>query len=211
MEDHGWVIMKRIALTFVAAALVGCTSNTIVNIPPQVGDTAFHNPGSAGVKQIMLTALRAVLVDRPITQPFQVILPEKTPAKVYAELLPQLGQNAMWSSDGQTKGLPIVAVVQIRIRGLYAEVDMVRPQFPDQREPSEQTVTASLKFTPIDGWYVKRLKEWRGDVNQIALPPPPPKPAPKPKRQPQPAPAPAEQAPAPAAPQPMTPGVEQIY
>jgi len=99
-----------------------------------------------------------------------VILPVNTDAQVYADMLPQLGQNAMWSSDGQTKGLPIVAVTQVRIRGLNAQIDIVRPQYPNQQQPSEQTVTVSLKFSPIDSWYVTGIKQLHGDVNKTALP-----------------------------------------
>ncbi len=162
--------MYKQSLCVAVLMLVGCAPMTIVNIPPQQGDTAMHSPNSRGVRTIMRHALQAVLADRPIEKAFQVLLPANTDATVYADMLPQLGKNAMWSSDGKTKGLPIVAVTQVRIRGLNAQVDVVRPQYPEQKQPSEQTVTVTLKFSPFDGWYVIDLKEWRGDVNKTALP-----------------------------------------
>jgi hypothetical protein len=93
-----------------------------------------------------------------------------TSDETYAEILPQLGDNAMWASDRRTQGLPIVAISQIRIRGASAEVDVVRPSFPQAGQPSEQTVTVSLKYTPIDSWYAVRLREWRGSVSATAAP-----------------------------------------
>ncbi len=118
----------------------------------------------------MLRSLEYVLAERPLSQPFQVMLPAGTSDEVYAEILPQLGDNAMWASDGQTRGVPIVAIAQIRIRGTSAEVDVVRPSFPQAGQPSEQTVTVSLNYNPIDSWYAVRLREWRGTVRSTASP-----------------------------------------
>ncbi len=160
---------RLILITAVLAA--GCAP--IVNIPAQEGDTAMHDPNNGNVQLIMLRALQAAVADRPIEGPFQVILPEGTLPKSYAAMLPQLGENAMWSSDSESGAVPIVAVTQVRIRGLSSEVDVVRPQFPGNAEPSEQTVTVSLKLEPIGGWYVTRMKEWRGDVAHTAVMPRP--------------------------------------
>ena len=155
------------ALTLTACARI---PSAYVNIPAQKGDTALHDPNRRGVRLVMLRSLEYVLTERPPNQPFQVMLPIGTSDEAYAGILAQLGDNAMWASDGQTRGLPIVAIAQIRIRGSSAEVDVVRPSFPQAGQSSEQTVTVSLNYNPIDSWYAVRLREWRGSVRSTASP-----------------------------------------
>jgi hypothetical protein len=164
--------MKTLCLMLAALTLVACARvpSPYVNIPSQKGDVAMHDPNRRGVRLVMLRSLEYVLAERPLDQPFQVMLPTGTSAQAYAEILPQLNDNAMWASDGQTRGLPIVAVTQVRIRGTSAEVDVVRPSFPQADQPSAQTVTVHLNYNPVDSWYAVRLREWRGSVPATASP-----------------------------------------
>ncbi len=138
--------------------VAGCAP--IVNIPPQKSDVATHDPNNIAVKQIMLRSLQSVLADQPIREPFQVVLPHGTLAESYAAMLPRLSTDARWAGDRGAVYLPMLAITQLRIRGLDAEVDMVRPQNLTEKTQRAQLVTASLKFEPIGGWYVTRLRLW---------------------------------------------------
>jgi len=161
--------MRIVPLMALAAVLLaGCAS--YVNIPPMEGDTAFHDPNTKVVRSVMGGALAYVMEQRPIERSYQVILPVGTTPMTYAELLSRLGDNAMWSSDGVTKDVPIVAVSQVRVRGTSAEVDVVRPTFSNDLKQSGQTVTVSLKYDPMGGWVANHIKEWRGDVSNTANP-----------------------------------------
>ena len=150
-----------ILLLILAACIAGC--GHYVNIPPQQGDFAFHNPNRKAPSVVMLLALQKVLEDQPIQGQFQVIMPVGTTPQTYATILPQLGENAMWSSDGQARQIPMVMVDQIRIRTTHAQVDVIRPYEAGKTALARQLVTVYLKYDPISKWYVTRMKQWRGD------------------------------------------------
>ena len=145
-----------------AVCLAGCSH--YVNIPPQKGDFAFHDPNNKTACSVMLVGLQKALEDRPMEGPFQVMLPVGTVADTYARILPQLGVQAMWSSDGRTRDMPIVKIDQVLIRGTRAEVDVIRPALTDDGGAGRQLVTVSLLYDPVSKWYATRLKEWRREA-----------------------------------------------
>jgi len=152
--------ISMILLLALAACLAGC--GHYVNIPPQQGDFAFHNPNRKAPSTVMLLALQRVLEDQPIEGQFQVIMPLGTTPQTYAAILPQLGENAMWASDNQVKQLPLLTVDQIRIRTTHAEVDVIRPYAAGKTDSARQLVTVYLRYDPISKWYATRIKQWRG-------------------------------------------------
>ncbi|MAX24665.1 MAG: hypothetical protein CMJ19_09195 [Phycisphaeraceae bacterium] len=151
------------ALLLITVGLSACTP--YVNIPGQKGDTlATHNPNSKTIQEAVVAALQAVITYRPVEGPYQVILPQGTDPATYAKLLPQLGDQAMWSSDGVRQNMPVYEVKGIRIRGYEGEVDIVRPAvgLPDGR--TEQLVTVDLKYYITGGWSHVRLRVWKAPV-----------------------------------------------
>lgn len=159
---------KLLALTGIliisSLGLSACTP--YVNIPGQRGDTlATHSPNSKYVQEAIVAALKAVITYRPVDGNYQVILPKGTDPQTYAKLLPQLGDQAMWSSDGVRQDLPVYEVKGIRIRGADGEVDIVRPAvgLPDGR--TEQLVTVDLKYYVPGGWGHTRIRVWKAPVD----------------------------------------------
>jgi hypothetical protein len=162
-----------VALLIITVGLSACTP--YVNIPGQRGDTlATHNPNSKSIQEAVVTALKAVITYRPVDGNYQVILPQGTDPQTYAKLLPQLGDQAMWSSDGMPQDLPIYEVKAIRIRGADGEVDIARPAtgMPDGR--TRQLVTVDLKYYVPGGWGHTRIRVWKASVEdemrQTAIP-----------------------------------------
>jgi len=149
-------------LLVIVGVCVGCAP--YVNIPAQKGDFAMHDPNGKTVRIILLKAFAKVLADRPINQPFQVMLPVGTVPEVYAKLLPKISEHAMWSSDGQAKGIPVLRAAGVRIRGYAATVDIVMPMYPDDPDSVQQMVTVSMRHDTIEGWVAVRLRQWRGSV-----------------------------------------------
>lgn len=136
-----------------------------VNIPGQRGDTlATHNPNSKTIQEAVVAALKAVITYRPVEGNYQVILPEGTDPATYAALLPQLGDQAMWSSDGTRQDLPIYEVKGVRIRGYDGDVDIVRPAKGLADGRTRQLVTVDLKYYIPGGWGHTRLRVWKADV-----------------------------------------------
>ena len=152
-----------------AACLAGCAQ--YVNIPPQKGDMAYHDPNSKHCRQVMLAALQRVVELRPINESFQIMLPVGTVPATYGLILPQVSEQAMWSSDGRTKDIPVVAVTQVRIRGRRAEVDVARPAYSGEAPGVAQITTAYLQYQALaktSNWYVTRVREWRHNGAQRA-------------------------------------------
>lgn len=157
------MIAMRMVVLLVAGWSVGCS--TYVNIPPQRGDhLAYHNPNSSGVSDIIVAGLRAAFEQRPVSGAYQVILPQGTQPETYAKLLPRLGDAAMWSSDGDRKGLPAYEVRQVRSRFLDAEVDIIRPAGTNQPQgQTQELITMYLYRYLPDGWSPVRHRVWLGD------------------------------------------------
>ena len=151
------------AILIVALGLSACSP--YVNIPGQRGDTlATHNPNSKYIQEAIVAALKAVVTYRPVEGNYQVILPEGTDPATYASLPPQMGDQAMWSSDGVRQDVPVYEVKAIRLRGADGEIDIARPAvgLPDGR--TQQLVTVDMKYYVPGGWGHTRLRVWKASV-----------------------------------------------
>ncbi len=138
----------------VLALLTGCT--TYINIPPQPGDLAVHNPNNGTVREVESTGLAAVLAGRSAGQRLGVKLPEGTDAETYKRIITPLGDKVYQDEAVQPKAF--AEVRRVAVRGRYAEVDIVMPE-PTSQVP--QLYTAYLAWEPGRGWYSQRVKHWR--------------------------------------------------
>ena len=158
---HTTVLTSCVALLLLAA--VGC-SRPYVNIPSQRGDLAAHDPNANNVRNAAVTALRAVMLDRPIEGPVLIKLPAGTSSLTYAAVAPQVSEYALTPQDdgAAAAGLPTLEVRQIRIRGWDGEVDIIRPTY----DGGEQLITVTIKYAPFSGWTASYIRTWRGNVDQ---------------------------------------------
>jgi hypothetical protein len=119
--------MKLLGLALLGLALLCGACTPYVNIPPNAGDVASHDPNRQTVQEVIVAAARAALAESPIDQPFHVILPAGTLPLIYDQMLPRISPHAVWSSRGAPEGEPFLEIRQVRIRGSNAEVDLIRP------------------------------------------------------------------------------------
>jgi len=182
MEVMGSVFRRMAALAMVGVAVAQTGCGIYTNIPPQAGDhLAQHSPNRSEVQNVMVEALNATLDQRPIRGTFQVILPSTADAMTYATLLPRLGDDAMWSSDGRRGDVPVLEVKQVRVRGTSAAVDIIRPtaaalattpapHYPGLTSPTpprmEELVTVQLRRYLGAGWGATRVYAWNADVDE---------------------------------------------
>jgi len=159
-----------LAAALVILALSGCS--TYVNIPPQTGDVAQHNPNTDTVEEISIIAARAVLADNPIKGPFRVVLPKGTLQETYERAVPRISADAVGSAATTQpfeQAGPVIDVRQIRIRGWRASVDVIRPISPANPDAGQQVVTVDLKHDVIAGWGVESMRTWRTSVDKALL------------------------------------------
>lgn len=149
---------------FLAIFAAGCA--TYVNIPSNTGDVAIHNPNEANVQNVEIAAVRAALSERPIDEPFEVVLPPGTLPLTYDMVLPRISPHAVWSPEGRPEGRPAVEVREIRIRGASAEVDVIRPWDPKDPAGYQQLLTVKLDWDPVAKWQVNRVIGWRTSVEK---------------------------------------------
>ena len=151
-------------------ALSGCM--TYVNIPPQDGDLASHNPNHPAVCEVLGEALPAIVNAYPVEGQFAILLPDKTTAKTYGQVAEKTGENALWPGNHDRTEIPILDVRQIYIRGQQARVDVVRPvETADKTGTIDQVVTVELFWHPLQGWLPKRVRAWRlpvGDALRLS-------------------------------------------
>ncbi len=147
-----------LCLTVGASALMsGCLG--YVNIPPQKGDIAVHNPNMVTVRHVLAEALNQMVQAYPFEGRFAVLLPEDTTSDTYEQVVPKVSKKAVWPGNPERDEIPVLEVKRIRIRGQDAQVDIVRPLHGDQKDVS-QVVTATLKWHPLQGWVTQRLRAW---------------------------------------------------
>jgi len=149
-------------------SLTVCACSPYVNIPSQPGDTfASNNPNNENVQDVVVAAIQSVIKQRPIQGSYQVVLPRGTDPVTYAKLLPRLGEHAMWSSSGVTGDSPVIEIRHVRIRGTEAAVDVLRPASQDINagKPTELVTVNMTRYIP-GGWAAKRIRIWRGDVDE---------------------------------------------
>jgi hypothetical protein len=160
--------MKLLCLGALCLALLsgggGCTP--YVNIPPNEGDFASHDPNRETVQDVIVAASRAALAESPVDQPFHVILPPGTLPLTYDQTLPKISPHAVWASEGAPEGAPFMEIRQVRIRGSNAEVDIIRPFSVADPEGFQHVVTVTLKWDAVAKWQAERLRAWRTSVDR---------------------------------------------
>lgn len=165
-----WRFAAASVACFVAVCIgTGCA--TYVNIPPQPGDVARHDPNDLSIVQAMGEALNAAVVDQPIQGRYAIVLPEGVSADSYKVVAARLGEAAVWPGDVERPDIPLVEVKEVRIRGLSAQVDIVRPTSPTVGAPG-QVVTVYLQQNPVTGWHVEQVRIWRANVQDVLTPTP---------------------------------------
>ena len=107
--------------------------------------------------------MQYVVDDQKVTGPFQVIVPVKTTPKVAQHTVSKISDQAVWNQAPDTS-IPIYDVRQIRVRGMSAEVDIVRPVFVKQPDAGRQVATIYLHWDPFSGWVVREMRVWRMSV-----------------------------------------------
>ena len=141
-----------------AATMGGCA--TYVNIPPQSGDVAWHDPNGKTATQVVAAALQAVAAEDPGTGPYLVALPEGTLTETYQAVLVEIDDSNMRAHEGVDVGLGTFEIKQVRVRGWNAAVDVLYRPGLDELDPSERLTTAYLKWSLIDGWTTASVRRW---------------------------------------------------
>jgi hypothetical protein len=156
-----------LAVPVVSLVLGGCAS--WVNIPAESGDMASHDPNLKTVLNLELQAVRGVndSLD-PSDAPF-VILPKGTAPAGYEGLVPQVAPRASWSTGAPPTGALVLEVRQVRVRGTYAQADVIRPATAAQPEGPREVVTVYLHYDMVFGWHVERMRPWRVPVDEALV------------------------------------------
>tara|TARA_R110002111_G_scaffold145060_1_gene211515 strand:- start:461 stop:964 length:504 start_codon:yes stop_codon:yes gene_type:complete len=145
------------ALAIICLLAFGC--QTYVNIPPQQTDQASHDPNGKTVRTVVTKAVRYAIDEAGITEPVQIMLPANTEKLTYANVLQNLGDQAVSPFDEEAQDyVGIVFAKGVRIRGNQGEVDIARPV----GDGVDQLVTVYLDWQPLKGWEAFRLHVWRG-------------------------------------------------
>jgi len=150
-------ITTVVALAIICLLAFGC--QPYVNIPSQQSDTASHDSNGKTVRTVMTKALRYAIDEAQITDPVQIMLPANTEKLTYANVLENLGDQAVSPFEEDVTDIAgIVFAKGVRIRGYEAEVDIARPV----GDGVDQLVTVYLDWQPLKGWEAFRLHVWRG-------------------------------------------------
>jgi len=160
--------IRALAL-LLAIGLQGAACSSYVHIPGQRGAVARRNPNLKAVGKVEAEALRSVIEKWPIDGVYQIMLPAGTDSPQYIRVVDRLGEQATWSFSPLPPEVPILWVRQVRLRGWYAEVDIVRPDNPARPDGLKQLVTVTLKFRPVSGWRVSRLRPWSIGVHETLV------------------------------------------
>lgn len=147
----------------------GCA--TYVNIPPQPGDVALHDPNSSTVREVVLEGLRACIEEHAMHGRFRVVLPAGATPTFYDQIVTNLSPNATWADLEQGAaakgasgaGVPALVVKQVRIRGAAAQVDIARPLFTGGVHNAAQLVTVVMSWDLLTGWGTDRVRVWQGE------------------------------------------------
>lgn len=144
-------------MIFSVMLLTGCAE--WVNIPAVPGDAARHDPNLKDVADVEVAALSALMTRFPEPGMTQIILPMGTRDTTYTKVVQSIGQGAVMGDTSATNSLEVMAV---RIRVTEAWVDIRR--LSASRIP--QLYTVYLKNDVISGWYMQRIRPWRGTINE---------------------------------------------
>lgn len=156
-------MLRILPLLLVAMMLSACGGPTYVNIPPQKGDLARHDPNSDVVREVIAEAVRGLMLEQPVTTPVAIVLPEGSSVLSHADVARRVGEGAVSPYDPEVEPAATVEAREIRIRGKTAAVDVIAPG----RGGISHLTTVHLEWAPFGGWKAERIRTWRGGVQQI--------------------------------------------
>lgn len=154
-------LLSLMLICFVSLT-VGCAE--WVNIPPIPGGAARNDPNLSDVMDVEAEALAVVMQKLPSDGPTRVILPKGSTKFTYARVLNKVGRSTVMPDENAPTTLDVQTV---RIRTIKAWVDIQRTS--ESRIP--QLLTVHLKHDLVSGWYLERMRVWRGTVNPNTQPP----------------------------------------
>jgi hypothetical protein len=153
-------------LVVVAVLALGGCGRPYVNIPALEGSVASSNPNSITARQVETAALQAVIADQNYQQPVQIILPPQTSTLTSVQIVPQVGELAIWVDAQEQAATPLSLTVNaVRVRSMSGQVDITAA---DSASQHSRLLTAHLKWAPFSGWYVHRLHNW-GVIDDASL------------------------------------------
>ena len=138
----------------------GCV--TYINIPPQRGDIASHNPNNERLRHATTVALNRILTMYPPAGHYSLELPKGTSNWTYnwiMKRLPQPADDAPIDVDVS----PQYQLKQARVRTDRAQLDIIHPSAEGPRLSS-----VFVEWDPW-GWYVKRVRLWRVNINDALI------------------------------------------
>ncbi|MEM1108800.1 MAG: hypothetical protein AAGH99_08935 [Planctomycetota bacterium] len=184
--------LKLFTFSLLTLTFAACSPYT--NIPPENGDWASNNPNTSAVRSVSIAAVQKSLEAEPINGPYTIVLPERTEPATYALVANALGSDALIPTNVPVveldeKGRPIktdeepspvdspislgdfpeVEVRSIYIRGVDADVDIVRPSLSGR-----SLSTVDLVWEPGFGWSATDIRAWRVDPDALPKPGVPP-------------------------------------
>jgi len=157
-----WVIAWVIGI---AALMPGCSS--YVNIPEQPMDVASNDPNDLRVRYVVYRALEEVVADQPIAHRYAIALTSGTSIESYEWVVSRLGEQALWPGDSKRTEMPVLEVIQVRIRNTIAQVDIVRPKERQGMDPETELLTVELESDGIADWTVLNVHVWQADVENL--------------------------------------------
>lgn len=148
-----------LTVLLIMACLLTAGCQTYINIPPQEGDAANHDPNGKSAREVMVLAIRAALDDARITGPVQVMLPGHTNKLTYAHVVSAVGDQAISPHEEDVQSVVgVVFAKGVRVRGTRGEVDVIRPI----GDGIDQLVTVYMTWRPVSNWSVDSVHAWRG-------------------------------------------------
>jgi len=157
--------MPRLILSLcLLASLTGCNPYLYINVPAQYGDLARNDPNADIVRTVEVAALRHMLALRPLEAPTAIKLPEPSTDLTYADIARRAGGEGAVVPIGEAEDAPTrVEITQVRIRGVFAEIDMMYPTVSGM----PQLLTVYLEYKPMSDWMVDRVQDWPGATHPV--------------------------------------------
>ena len=142
-----FVMTALAAATLLATA--GCTP--WATYPRVKGMTEIGTPSTEPVPTLMARAISYIKENECAGAQFAVNLPPGVPVKVYNKVFDDLGYTQPMTSAGE----PAYHVIEVRLRGMNAEVDVI---YPFEGEYALSTVKFHNSVVP--GWNVVDTRRW---------------------------------------------------
>lgn len=157
--------MPRLILSLcLLAALTGCNPYLYINVPAQYGDLARNDPNADIVRTVEVESLKYMLAARPLDAPTAIKLPTGTTDLSYADVARRAGgEGIVVPLSAGEDAASHVEVTQVRIRGVFAEIDMMYPTVAG----SPQLLTVYLEYKPMNDWVTNRVQDWPGARHPI--------------------------------------------